>query len=75
MTKPIFVIRFPNHVSIEEIDNHRDAIRKSDVMKEYNILVVKDKFNDLDIKFECYSAQYTEIEFKELESKLLNLIK
>lgn len=74
MSRPIFVIRFPNHVSESEIDIHRKSIRSSDVMQEYNILIINDKFNDTDIKFECYNAPYTEIEFKQLEEKILNLI-
>jgi hypothetical protein len=76
MTKPIFIIRFPSNSSLDEVTASRSGIEESkDVMKDYHILVIKDKYEEGEIKFECYNSPHTEIEFEELKKQILKLIK
>ena len=76
MSKPIFIIRLASHRTNDEVEAIRENVRsKPELHKEYHVLVLRDEFNDGDVKFECYNSPHTEIEFKELQEKVLKLIK
>ena len=58
MAKPIFVMRFRNSMTAEEQREVSDIIWKSDMNKEYHILVLQnDKDKD---EFELYNADKIE---------------
>ena len=75
MSKPIFIIRFPS-ADIRDDERHhvlnqvRNAERK---FKDYHVLPVFDPFTS-EIKFECFNAPHTEMEFKELKRRVLEII-
>ena len=74
MSKPIFIIRFPYYISEENALKQITQIKESPINDEYNILGIKDETLDVGIKFECYNSQYTEIEFQELQERVLTYI-
>jgi len=41
---------------------------------DYRIIIVKDQFTGGEIKFECFNAPHTEIEFKELQNRVISLL-
>ena len=47
---------------------------KQGLYQDYHYLIIKDKFTESEIKFECYNAPHTEIEFKELQERVLTLL-
>ena len=74
MSKPIFIVRFPYYISEEDALKQMTQIKESPINDEYNILGIKDETLDNGIKFECYNSQYTEIEFQELQERVLTYI-
>lgn len=72
--KPIFVIRFPDDLSMDEFRAIQNSIKNNDVVKDYHILTLKDGQTGNETKFECYNAPHTEIEFQELQNKILKLM-
>jgi hypothetical protein len=74
ISKPIFVIRFPDTLSMVEFRAIQESIRKNDVCKDYHVLTLKDGSTGDETKFECFNSPHTEIEFKELQEKILKLI-
>jgi hypothetical protein len=74
MSKPIFIVRFPYYTSEENVLKQMTQIKESNIGEEYNILGFKDDTLDGGIKFECYNSEYTEIEFKALEERVLTLM-
>jgi len=72
--KPIFVVRYPFHTPTEIIESNLKST--TEMMKDdYYILFTRDHHTGENIKFECYNSDCTEIEIKELQDKILNLIK
>jgi len=74
MCKPIFIIRFPNDVENERLNSAAESLAKQGLYEEYHCLVVKDQFRVGEIKFECYNAPHTEMEFKELQNRVISLL-
>ena len=74
--KPIFIIRFPNTIDNEIVNDVKNKIveTQTDLLKEYHILVMKDIERVGEVQFEIYNSDCTEIEFKELQDKLLKNI-
>lgn len=74
MSKPIFIVRFPYYISEEDALKQMTRIKESPINDEYNILGVNDETLDGGVKFECYNSQYTEIEFLELQERVLSYL-
>jgi hypothetical protein len=78
--KPILVVRFPaetySHVDNEEFEKTFKALINH-FENDYYVLSVKDTvFSVGDIKFELYNSKdVTEIEFKQLQERILETIK
>jgi len=75
MSKPIFVIRIPQ-VKAEQ-DRIHIMTQVMDVTKElrdYHVLPIIDSYTS-EIKFECFNAPHTEMEFEELKRRVLELMK
>ena len=75
MNKPIFIVRFPNVAKDEHLNFAAESLAKQGFYENYHCLIVKDQFTGGEIKFECYNAPHTEIEFKELQQIVLTLLK
>jgi hypothetical protein len=73
MSKPIFIIRFPDTAQ-NNLNEAAESLAKLGFYDDYRILVVKDQFTGGEIKFECYNAPHTEMEFKELQERVLTLL-
>lgn len=74
MSKPIFIVRFPSGANNEHISMAAESLNKMGVRKDYHCLVIKDNFTDGEIKFECYNAPHTEMEFKKLKERIITLL-
>ena len=74
MNKPIFIVRFPNVAKDEHLNFAAESLAKQGFYENYHCLIVKDQFTGGEIKFECYNAPHTEIEFKELQQRVLTLL-
>jgi hypothetical protein len=75
MSKPIFIIRIPQ-VEAEQ-DRAYVIVQTMKVAKElddYHVLPVIDSYTS-EIKFECFNAPHTEMEFEELKRRVLELMK
>jgi hypothetical protein len=75
MNKPIFIVRFPNVAKDEHLKFAAKSLTEQGFYENYHCLIVKDQFTGGEIKFECYNAPHTEIEFKELQQRFLTLLK
>lgn len=74
MSKPIFIVRFPDTANNEHISMAAESLDKLGVRNDYHCLVIKDQFTGGEIKFECYNAPHTEMEFKELKERVITLL-
>ncbi len=76
MSKPIFIIRFPaERLTYGERDVViEQAERVGSKFTDYHVLPVFD-IHTSEIKFECFNAPHTEMEFEELKRRVLELIK
>ena len=74
MSKPIFITRFPDTATNEHLSFAAESLARQGFYEDYHCLVVKDQFTGGEIKFECYNAPHTEIEFKELQERILKII-
>lgn len=76
MAKPIFIVRLPSNTSFEMANNVKEKIGRS-LGDEYHVLVLIDiKRKGHEIEFECYNAEYNDIEWNVLEERvnaILNL--
>jgi len=75
MSKPIFIVRFPSkNISF---DDRKTLIEQTELVKneltEYHVLPVLDP-DALEVRFECFNAPHTEMEFEELKRRVLSLI-
>lgn len=75
MSKPIFIVRFPNSAQQESLTAAAKSLARNGVEDDYHVLVMKDEFTGGEIKFECFNAPHTEMEFKELQQRVLTLLK
>ncbi len=76
MSKPIFIVRLPkSHSTPAEIDRARYELHRSSIADDYHTLVIADEFTGGQTKFECYNAPHTEMEFEELQRRVLELLK
>ena len=73
MSKPIFIIRFP--YTEENKGYLLDQVNKvTNHLTDYHVLPVMDSYTS-EMKFECFNAPHTEMEFEELKRRVLGLIK
>ena len=72
--KPIFIIRYPERAKVEDLRNASESLARMGIYEDYHTLVIKDQFTDGEIKFECYNAPQTEIEFIELKNRIISLL-
>lgn len=75
MSKPIFIIRLPS----EEVERDRIRIMEQVMgatreLRDYHVLPIIDSYTS-EIKFECFNAPHTEVEFEELKRRVLELMK
>lgn len=76
MSKPIFIVRLPkSYLTSDEIDRVRYELHRSSIADDYHTLVIADEFTGEQTKFECYNAPHTEMEFEELQHRVLELLK
>lgn len=75
MIKPIFIVRFPNTTHQESLTAAAKSLARNGVENDYHVLVMKDEFTGGEIKFECYNAPHTDIEFNELKERIFYLLK
>ena len=75
MAKPIFIIRLPSNASHEMANNVREKTGRN-LGDEYHVLVLIDmKRKGHEIKFECYNADHSEIEWNILEKRVNAILK
>ena len=74
MSNPIFIVRFPNTARLEDLNQAAESLAKQELYANYHCLVIRDQFTGGEIKFECYNAPHTEIEFKELQNRVISLL-
>jgi hypothetical protein len=76
MSKPILVMRFPRIMGLANIEQSRQGMLNSPIIQDYHVLFLVDEFEftEGNIKIECFNAPHTEIEFNELQSKILALM-
>lgn len=74
MSKPIFIVRFPDIALNQHLNEARESLSQIGFDDDYHCLVIKDQFTGGEIKFECYNAPHTEMEFKKLQERVLTLL-
>lgn len=69
---PILIVRMPYGKTEDEVSNVFMDFQESDIMDEYNLLVLKNYSpGETEIQFECINAPHSTVEFEELKYKLL----
>lgn len=74
MSKPIFIARFPETADQKHLNESAQSLGKMGLYDDYHVLIIRDQFTGGEIKFECYNAPHTEMEFKKLQEKVLTLL-
>lgn len=74
MSKPIFIVRFPDTTEDKHLNLAAESLARQGLNNDYHVLVVKDRHTGGEVKFECYNAPHTEIEFKELQNRVITLL-
>ena len=75
MAKPIFIVRLPSNTPHEMANNVKEKMGRA-LGDEYNVLTLIDmKRKGHEIKFECYNADYNEIEWSTLEERANSILK
>lgn len=74
MSKPIFIVRFPKSAHHESLTEAAKSLARNGVEDDYHVLVMKDELTGGEIKFECFNAPHTEMEFKELQERVITLL-
>ena len=70
MAKPIFIVRLPKDSSFEMANIIKEKTGRN-LGDEYNVLVLIDTARkSKEIKFECYNADYSDMEWFELEERV-----
>lgn len=76
MSKPIFIVRLPkSEFTPDQIEKIHYQLSCNNISQDYHILTMADDFTDGQTKFECYNAPHTEMEFEELQRRVLELLK
>lgn len=75
MAKPIFIVRLPSNSPIEMANNVKEKTGRA-LGDEYNVLVLIDmRRKGYEIKFECYNADYSDVEWNALEERVNTILK
>ena len=75
MAKPIFIVRLPSTAPFEMADSVREKTGRN-LGDEYHVLVLIDmKRKGYEIKFECYNADHSDIEWNALEERVNAILK
>lgn len=74
MSKPIFIARFPETADQKHLNEAAQSLGKMGLYDDYHVLIIRDQFTGGEIKFECYNAPHTEMEFKKLQERVLTLL-
>ena len=75
MAKPIFIVRLPSNAPHEMANNVKEKMGRA-LGDEYNVLVLIDMGRkSKEIKFECYNADYSDMEWFELEERADAILK
>jgi hypothetical protein len=75
MAKPIFIVRLPAQFPRDSADRVKETMGRN-LGDEYNVLVLIDMARkSKEIKFECYNADYNEIEWSTLEERANSILK
>lgn len=74
MNKPIFIVRFPKNTEIQKMQTAAENMQIMGVNEDYHVLIVRDEFTGGEMKFECFNAPHTDIEFEELKEKVFKII-
>jgi len=75
MSKPIFIVRLPMSQFDEDGTlKAKDAMLSSSIASDYHVLVLRDTFCGEQVMFECFNAPHTEMEFQELQRRVLSLL-
>jgi hypothetical protein len=74
MGKPIFIARFPETADQKRLNEAAQSLGKMGLYDDYHVLIIRDQFTGGEIKFECYNAPHTEMEFKKLQERVLTLL-
>jgi hypothetical protein len=78
MSKPIFIVRLTrdeHRSNPDKVERVRYELQRSSIAEDYHIIVMADPFTGGQTKFECYNAPHTEMEFEELQRRVLELLK
>ena len=74
MAKPIFIVRLPCTFPHNDADVVKEAVVHN-LGDEYKVLVLIDMKRKGEIKFECYNANYSDMEWFELEERIDGILK
>jgi len=75
MAKPIFIVRLPSNAPFEMANNVKEKTGRN-LGDEYHVLVLIDMARkSKEIKFECYNADYSDIEWNVLEKRVNTMLK
>ena len=75
MAKPIFIVRLPANAPFEMANNVKEKTGRN-LGDEYNVLVLIDMARkSKEIKFECYNADYSDMEWLKLEERVNAILK
>jgi hypothetical protein len=75
MAKPIFIVRLPANAPFEMANNVKEKTGRN-LGDEYHVLVLIDmKRKGHEIKFECYNADYSDIEWLDLKERVNGILK
>ena len=75
MSKPILIVKFPHDAAFQDLEAASTLMTNKGIELDYHILIIHDFSNNEGIKFECFNAPHTDIEFNELKDRVLSLIK
>jgi hypothetical protein len=68
MSKPIFIVRIPASI---EIDNIMNGLKNIGILlDDYHFIPLRDSSVER-VEFECYNSPHTEIEFEELKKLVM----
>jgi hypothetical protein len=75
MAKPIFIVRLPSSAPFEMANDIKEKTGRN-LGDEYHVLVLIDmKRRGHEIKFECYNADYSDIEWLDLKERVNGILK
>jgi hypothetical protein len=75
MAKPIFIVRLPAQFPHDSANRVKETMGRN-LGDEYNVLVLIDMVRkSKEIKFECYNANYSDIEWTILEERMNEILR